>query len=361
MPRSFAIVLSRLVHAVISFAAVLAAYGLYVLSIEPWIEPSIHLSSAGPPAVGQRPFEPPTQRYRELLAPLFPPGSWELDDAKVLKTSHAILLLRDYQGLDSGELRIDGCTVVYALTDEDADWASPPTADDRPAPIVLRAREAILKFDRSFDLRRPRVGRVVAGRLPGPITITRAESHPGAGNALQILTTSVQILPDRIWTPHEVQMTLGSSTIAGRDLTILLESSVGEGAGPSLLDNLTAGVKAIELADVSRVHVRFPTGSPKSAETTPPPPAPRADRPSDLELTCKGPLRVDLANRIATMEDQVDVIQLYPDGASDTLSCSRLSAHFGPRSTGAEPPPRSHHRRGTALSTAQCQTGRWND
>ena len=202
-------------------------------------------------------------------------------------------------------------------------------------------REAVLKLD-ALDLRNGKIGRIVGGRLPGPVTITRAESQPGAGDALHVATTSAQILPDRIWTPHEVRMQLGDSTITGRDLTVLLiQEPAGGKTGSSRVGSLASGVRSVELAEVNRIHVRLPppAGAPEVRQG---PPGPNLQpTASDVEVTCNGPLRLDLVNHVATIEDRVDLIQLYPDGSSDRLSCTRLSAYFSSRSSssaaGAEP------------------------
>ena len=141
MPNSFFLPLAPLTRALTSLVLVVGAYGAYVLCVVPWIEPSIgRPRGAGPRVTSERPFEPPTRPYRERLAPLFPPGSWERENAKVLKTSRAVLLMRDYQPLSDGQLRIDGCTVVYVHGEQNIDWMAAEATFGRRPPIVLRAR-----------------------------------------------------------------------------------------------------------------------------------------------------------------------------------------------------------------------------
>ena len=170
---------TRLMHTVTSFLLVVVAYGLYALCVVPFIEPGVVRSPEFSLTLAQQvPFDPPARRYRQRYASLFPPGSWELEDAKVLKTEQAILLLRDYQPLENGELKIDWCTIVYTLGSDRDDEPTVIPGGSQSRPIVMRAREAILKFSGDLDVRRGNVGRILGGRLPGPIRVTRAESRP---------------------------------------------------------------------------------------------------------------------------------------------------------------------------------------
>ena len=106
--------LSRLIHVVSSFGIVLGAYWAYALCAVPLIEPTLDARRPNDAsAFGAAQFTLPTQRFRESLAPFFPAGSWELEDAKILKTPQAILLLQDYRALKDGRLKIEPCTVVF--------------------------------------------------------------------------------------------------------------------------------------------------------------------------------------------------------------------------------------------------------
>ena len=71
--------LTRLIHAAISFAIVVVVYQAYVVVAVPLIDPLSNASSSalGAPQPSDR-ARPATHKYRSLLSAYFPPDHWSL-------------------------------------------------------------------------------------------------------------------------------------------------------------------------------------------------------------------------------------------------------------------------------------------
>ena len=88
-------------------------------------------------------------------------------------------------------------------------------------PIILQAPEgAELEFDSRLDLTRFKIGRLIGGRLRGKVNIFRHASTPGGRDALEVVTSNVQLDQQRIQTPHPVRFRFGQSYGSGQDLII---------------------------------------------------------------------------------------------------------------------------------------------
>ena len=71
------------------------------------------------------------------------------------------------------------------------------------------------------------------------------------------------------------------------------------------------------------------TDASRSRESNPSPP---------LEISCRGPLRFDVPQETAALEDDVQVLRLVPGAAPDKLSsCDRLVLEFALRRDGTQP------------------------
>ena len=155
-----------LIRSIGAAAIVWTAYVAYSMIAVPMIEPEagakpdIDRSLANPNGSGKRP-----SWQRDLLAELFPAGSWQLDHPKVVETDRAILLFDEYKNEQDGTVSLGQCAMIFlraGLDDENA--ASEAVVLDAPDGATLR-------FDKPFDLGRTRVGRLEAGRLLGAIKI----------------------------------------------------------------------------------------------------------------------------------------------------------------------------------------------
>lgn len=291
------------------------AYLAYALLAAPRLEPpAVRLAGE----LVETPVPSP-QAIRPEFAALFPPGSWELDNPKIIETEQATLLLKDYLPTPDGKLNINPCTLIVRQE---------ATAGKTPRPIVIRAPEgAVLQFDRPIDLARAEFGRVLGGRLPGEVTIVSPPTAPEADDGLRIVTRNVQLDAQRVFTPHEVDFQYGKSFGRGRDLTLMLRPKTGPGgiaAGGSV-----GGVSTLTLSRLDQLHLEFPGGNPltgASGDTARPASQPATSTP--LDISCSGGLLVDFEQQLLALDDRIVIERRHPTGPADTLRCSRLRIYF---------------------------------
>ena len=103
--------LPRWLGMAVSLVAVTAAYWAYALVAVPLIEPA----APGPPPGGEENVAASDLRVREMEG-LFPPGSWQLAEPKILEDGQNKLLFQEYQNLPDGSVEIKPCTVVHFPT-----------------------------------------------------------------------------------------------------------------------------------------------------------------------------------------------------------------------------------------------------
>ena len=194
-------------------------------------------------------YERPTARFQGLIDPLFPEGSWERRDAKILKTDRVLLLLKDYRALEDHRLHISPCTIVLLPGDRQS---------TQERTWVIQAIEgAIIEFDQGMDIRRGQLGRIVAAYVPGSVKIRG--SAPEGSEPIELSSRNLQFDASRVWTPHEVDFRIGKSYGSGRDLTILLNNFGGlmdtGGTDTRLPGTVVSQVRSVELVQLNRLHV----------------------------------------------------------------------------------------------------------
>lgn len=310
-----------------ALAVLLAAFGLYFAVVPPWLEPPSHGKRAartGPSAPVQA-----SLGVKAELERLFQPTAWERDSkTKIVETDQGTLLIHDYLPTPDGRLELKPCTLIF-YTNSDA--PAPPgdsAAGDANAappsrrPIVLQAPEgAVLQFDRPLDIGRGEFGQIVGGRLVGEITIFSPPSKPGAADALHLVTRSVQLEEDRIFTPHDVEFRYGESHGRGRDLTIAMLPKDQRLVSPKAA--AFGDIQSLTLAHIDRLHLV--SGGPNSPGANAGGPK---EAPTRLEVTCQGPFVIDLMQQFALFDEQVEVLRLVSGSAPDRLRCDRLLLEF---------------------------------
>ncbi|NUQ64797.1 MAG: hypothetical protein HUU20_20230, partial [Pirellulales bacterium] len=313
-----------------SFAIVLVAYWAYALIAVPLIEPSVELNQAQPLTEADRRGAIREANHRlEMLRPLFRPGvDWELDNPWILESDQVKLLLRKYTNLGNGRVEIDRCTLVYTPLEPAAD-----PAERVRRSVVLQAPEgALLEFDDELDLRRGRIGRLVSGRLDGPITIRSDGREPGPADDLSIETRDVLVSEDRIQTNQPIQFRWGPNCGSGSQLQIDLAHDAAATPsgkhGPKI-----NGIQSFEIRRLDRLHLEFPERRQATARATVAMPV-DAEENLPIEVTCRGRFRFDAVERVARFHDQVDVLRMHPSGPSDQINCELLSIYFARRRTG---------------------------
>ena len=195
---------------IVALLATGLVFGVYALVLAPWLEPPA-LKTAQPTGKARAHFT--SSLSLRDFGDLFEPGSWELDDPKVIETATCTLLLKDYRPLPDGRMEITPCTLIFymAPTKEALSAAAKSSGQELSRRrVVLRALQgAILQFDRPLDLGKAEFGRLVGGQLKGAVQISSPPTQPDSNDALLVTTRGVQIERQKIYTPHEVDFVIG--------------------------------------------------------------------------------------------------------------------------------------------------------
>jgi hypothetical protein len=326
----------------ISLVGVLVAYWAYALVAVPLIEPGARRQSGDGPTQQARAEagREPASRLA-MLAPLFPPGCPLLAHAKMLDSDQVKLLLVNYTNFGDGRVSIEPCVMIY--TPENPDLS--PEERIRQA-VVLEAPEgALLQFDQPLDLGKGRIGRLINGRLKGPVTIHSEGKHRGPEDHLLVLTRDLDVSEERIWTAQPVEFHMGTNSGSGQELLIKLLKGEGSNRGPSI-----GGIQSLELRRQVQMHLQVHTKNPGAAgpqsAAAGPAPEPRRDGPPGLpmsipdgtpiEVACQGPFHFDPVQQFITLEDRVDVLRINPTGPGDQINCDLLTIFLSrPRSDAA--------------------------
>lgn len=340
--------LRHLRRLLVSLSVVVAAWWLYALCVVPWVDPQVRRREPlEPPELDQAEPSSLTQTvFRAQLEALFPAGSWELGDPNVLETDQGVFLFREYHDLPDHRFEIKPCTLVAFSKPK-----APQNGSDKPEMgrvIVLQAPQgAQLQFDDASDVSRFRFGKLLGGRLPGEIHIWSRE--PNGGQPLNLKTRNIQIEERRIWTPHEVLFEFGASHGRGRDLEIHLQRTVAAdddapaAAGTSKVGSAMGNLQSVELVHLDELHLEGLTDPGASADKNDGA-APRTFGDGPLDVRCRGPVRLNVVDLVATLEDQVSVTHRGPNGSTDAdrLQCDLLTVVLRqqlPAPAGAAAPP----------------------
>ena len=99
----------RFTRAVVALAVISTVYWGYALAVVPVIEP--------PPKDSEIIFHPNSDSIAQSsiaqIDDLFPSDAWELNNPKVLQTEQTTILLKEYETLEDGRLRIKPLTAIY--------------------------------------------------------------------------------------------------------------------------------------------------------------------------------------------------------------------------------------------------------
>ena len=130
-------------------------------------------------------------------------------------------------------------------------------AGGRRAVVLQAPDKAVLSFSGPLNLARAEFTKLKGARLEGEVKIWSREAEPGADDALSIVTRNVQILPQQIWTAHEVTFAYGASHGTGRDLSITV-SQAGQYGAANAKDALVKNLESLELAHLDQLVVHVP-------------------------------------------------------------------------------------------------------
>ena len=312
--------ISQLRRSTISLLGVVLAYGVYLLCVVPFVEPKEAESRRASSSSSGTSFAAADQYLREL-ASLFPEGSWELDQPKILRSEQATILLQEFEEVEGGRLRIRPCTIVFYGSQENQRDAGPT--------IMQAPQGAILAFDEPLDLAAVRFGKPVSGQLVGSIRIVRV----GSQNAedLELVTSNVVISSKQIWTREKVSFRFGDTYGSGHELLISrAQRNDNSSSDPRrLLDDLGT----IELQRIDRLTFAVKQGElfdsfASAIPATPSEQTTDSELPGRVEVQCAGPMILDLNRMKATLEDKVTISRQQTGQPPDTLLASNLSMYF---------------------------------
>ncbi len=280
--------LTRPRTAVLSFFSLLLLHGIYQVAAVPIIEPPPPKRAGKPQTSSHAEKRRSTSAERYPLETLFPTDSWELSEPKIIQSGQVTLLLNDYQIREDGTVKLTPCTVIFHELAKKGTVKSQTVA---APPIVMRAPQgATLQFDPPLDLRRASFGRLVGGRLSGPITIYRPPTVNGH-DTLEVKTRDIELTNRRLTTPHKVQFRYGKNWGHGQRLDIFLNNESTASCNGNSGSNIN-GIEFLELGHVDKVHLVAPDSMQTSHSTSP------QDVP--IDITCQGPFKIYFLKQIST-------------------------------------------------------------
>ena len=320
--------------------AVLLLYGLYRVTVVPLIEPTIDMTQRlkASRATIEAARQKATLRFADLVH-LFPKGSWELNNPKVIESNSIQFLIGQYTPEEGNRVKLYPCTIIFT---------PPGPPETRPMrrrqAIIMQAVDgAVLEFDKPFDLGRGQIGNLVGGRLKGKMVIRSQGKTASPDDDIWIETKEAILQGNKIWTPHPVQFRLGLHQGTGREIHIELASGDPLNPQSTLVhggrskkrgsSEDSAGLDAIEtfeLRHLDYLDLRFPE---KSLQSTTGIPGTKKTDPAEtvsVRVTCDGNFLLNLPERQARFVDNVRVERFYPQSPSDWLTAERLTIELGP-------------------------------
>lgn len=338
----------RLLRSVIVLAALLGAYQAYVTFAVPRMEPSLAVREQrranrdeldnGAKAV---------TKYQLLLSNYFPKDHWsQVRPPKVFAngTEKAMLVIDEYTRHQEGGDN-DRSTQVDIKRFAMLMFPTPPhegVTAPRDAIILEAPQGARLIFD-DFHPELGKIGQITRGEFPGPITIRSDMHEPGPDDDLLVETSDLQMNTKLLYTASPVRFRLGQNFGSGRELEIRFLAD--EHVQPRESGLKIAGFDTLEIRRDVRMRMQLNTasllGGDKQEATAEPPAvsnpsvqvsdaqtAAAAPPKPPVDVTCNGPFTFDFVRYVASVDRDVEVRQLNPDGPCDQLTCNQLDIHF---------------------------------
>jgi hypothetical protein len=372
----------RILRSTIVLTALIGAYQAYVLFAVPRMEP--------PLAVRQQRIADRDEldraaksvtKYQLLLSNYFPKDHWsQVRAPKVFAdgTERAMLVIDDYtRHQPSGDAN-DRSTQVDINQMALLIFPTPPhegVAAPRDAIVIEANQGAHLLFD-DFHPELGRIGQITRGEFPGPIIIRSDMREPGPDDDLLVETSDVQMNTKLLYTASPVRFRMGQNVGGGRELEIRFLAD--EHVQPRDSGLRIAGFDTLEIRREVRMRMQLNTASllPGGSSGSAASPGSHAERGypassrfggttgpvlSDatqsvtqdrsnaerridakrksekevpkppVDVTCNGPFTFDFVRYVASVDRDVEVRQLNPEGPSDQLNCNQLDIRFAPR------------------------------
>jgi hypothetical protein len=344
----------RILRSTIVLAVVIAGYQAYALLAVPLMEPSLAVREHRLITEQEvHDSKDSISKYQRLLKNYFPENHWsQLQPPKVFAsgTEQVMLVIDDYTRRPVGkdkedftQVDIKRMAIVMFPTPPHGEIVAPRDA------IILEANQgAHLVFD-DFHPELGRIGQITRGDFPGPIVIHSDMREPGPQDDLLIETSDLQMNTKLLYTAAPVRFRMGETVGSGRELEIRFmadEHAQSKDTGLKI-----AGFDSLEIRREFQMRMQLNTDSlvpgkkpepaakptPQAKSTNPSvqvagatKPAPAAPKPP-VDVTCTGPFTFDFVRYVASVDKDVVVRQLNPDGPADQLNCNQLDIHFAPK------------------------------
>ena len=375
--------LRRLLRSAIVFAAIFVAFQAYARLAVPWMEPPLKVRESRPLTDSDyADGHAVATSVQLLLRNYFPEGHWtQTLPPKVFASSdkRAMLVLDEYNRLElqaeNGQADADDKAEPAAAVQIKIDrfalliFPTPPREGITPPQdaIILEAPQgAVLQFD-DFRPEQGRIGQITRGQFPGRITIRSNMHDAGPEDDLLVETADLEMNTRRLFSIGPVRFRMGQNVGAGQGLEIHFLAD--EHVQPHDTGLKFAGLDSLEIDREVRMRLQLETesllpgqdqttgshalrGNPLSSrsggdaagsagttvatrsvevlrshaehgnEKKPNPP---------VEVSCSGPFHFDFVRYIASVDRDVLVRQIHPNGPSDQLTCNQLDIHFAPK------------------------------
>jgi len=324
---------------------VLAAFGAYRVLAVPLIEPAARRFRSGDSEFATIDIKALRARQLAELQPLFPEGSWELEDPKIIETGRGKLLFDRYENLGDGLIEMTPFTMILYPSGT----AMSPEERTRRAVVIETEHGAVLQFDEELDLRRARFGRLIGASMPGKVLIRSDNREPGDHDDLLVETSDVELSEELVTTDAEVVFRLGENSGRGRQLRIEMENEDQNGApsrGPQV-----AGVKKFSLLRDVRMTLRIAVDDAFRADDKP-----LSNEPESTAITtivCQGPFQFDLEQYLIQFDDQVVVERTNIELPPDRLTCQQLLLYLTTEAEDGTPMAEPAATRGSKSLTSQ--------
>ncbi|HVT30959.1 MAG TPA: hypothetical protein VHE81_23335, partial [Lacipirellulaceae bacterium] len=322
----------RILRSTIVLAAIIAAYEAYALFAVPCMEPSLAVREQRRVDLADLKDAPESvSKYQRLLANYFPPDHWsQLRPPKVIGPSDQWLIVVDDYTRHPAVEESDKTTLLDVNKLVMVIFPHPPHEGDiapRDAIILDAPQGAHLLID-DFHPEMGRIGQIRRGTFPGAITIHSDMREPGPADDLLVQTSDLKMNTKLLYSDSEVKFQLGANLGRGRELEIRFLSD--EHLQPRKGGLHFSGFDTLEIRRDVRMRMQIDTTSllPDNGEKVPPSPSvqvsdaakkvPATPKPP-VDITCNGPFTFDFVRDVASVDRDVVVRQLNPNGPFDQL------------------------------------------
>ncbi|MBI3864887.1 MAG: hypothetical protein HY290_23675, partial [Planctomycetia bacterium] len=297
---------NRRVHITLATAAVLwGMYSAYTLFFSPLFAPRITL---GP---GQDPVDPyvlpgnqPEERRQAEQYLSSQPWAAE-PKGYHFRTDSGFFYFKNWDNqVDNGrKVRFKPFAMIWR----------PKGHDPQKPPYTIVSESAVVEFTSKFEMSNPNPGRIIGGALEGDVQVRGPDGLSIDGQQFYF-GEQVQ----RVWSDHAIRFHHGphSGKASGVELDLIAHPN------PNAVETLAiTGVRTVRLRKAVEMKL-VPATKPDEKPSEP------------VHVDCQGAFEYDVANYIATFEQNVRVRQATGPDQTDRLNCDTLTLVFERDETG---------------------------